>query len=114
MTLQHIVLFAFPEELDEAQAREMRDQIEAWPRMIGGIDALRFGSDLTGARTRGHQYLLYLEFQDVATLQAYQRHPVHQRFLAWVLEHDCTPLAFDYHLTEQTVIVPPPASAGRT
>lgn len=109
MTLQHIVLFAFAQDLDEVQAREMRDQIEAWPREIGGIDALRFGSDLTGARTRGHQYLLYMEFGGLAELHAYQQHPVHQRFLAWVLDHDCTPLAFDYHLTAHTVILPPDA-----
>jgi hypothetical protein len=109
MTLQHIVLFAFAQNLDDEQALEMRGQIEAWPSEIGGIDALRFGSDLTGARTRGHQYLLYMEFAGLAELQAYQQHPVHQRFLAWVLDHDCTPLAFDYHLTAQTVILPPGA-----
>jgi hypothetical protein len=109
MTLQHVVLFAYPQDLDEADAAQMRGQIEAWPEAIGGIDVLRFGTDLTGARTRGHQYLLYMEFADQEALRAYQKHPVHQRFLAWITERDCTPLAFDYELTPQTVFLPAPA-----
>ena len=108
MTLQHIVLFAFAEELDHADAAEMRSQIEAWPDEIGGFGAIRFGRDVTGARTRGHQYLLYTEFRDVPALAAYQQHPVHQHFLKWVLDHGCTPLAFDFELNQDTVIWPRP------
>jgi hypothetical protein len=105
MTLQHIVLFSYPDELSTEDAAEMRRQIEAWPGVIPGIKALRFGRDLTGERTRGYQYLLYTEFDDEDTLRAYQGHAVHQQFLRWVLDHDCTPLAFDFHLTDQTVFV---------
>jgi hypothetical protein len=103
--LQHVVLFSFPTDLDAGDAAEMRRQIESWPGVIPGIRALRFGSDLTGERTRGYQYLLFMEFDDQDTLRAYQGHPVHQQFLRWVLDHSCTPLAFDYHLTDQTVLV---------
>lgn len=110
MTLQHIVLFSFPQELSDDDAAEMRRHIEAWPGAIPGFRALRFGRDLTGARTRGHQYLLYTEFDDEESLVAYQQHPVHQQFLRWVLSHDCTPLAFDYHLDGRTVISLDPAS----
>lgn len=115
MTLQHIVAFKFPHDLDEADAAEMRAHVESWPQLIGGIDVIRFGADLTGERTRGHQYLLYTEFADDVALKAYQQHPVHQRFLAWVLERDCVPLAFDYHLTRDTVIWPElPAAQSQT
>jgi len=31
---------------------------------------------------------------------------VHQQFLAWIVERDCTPLAFDYYLDGQTVLMP--------
>lgn len=106
MTLQHIVLFAFAADLDDEDAAEMRAQIEAWPDRIGGIDTIRFGHDITGARTRGHQYLLYTEFQDASALVAYQEHPVHQGFLKWVLDHGCTPLAFDFELNQDTVVWP--------
>ena len=103
MTLQHIVLFSYPDELSPEDAADMRNQILVWPGVIPDIRELRFGRDITGARTRGHQYLLYMTFDDGDALAAYQQHPVHQKFLAWVLEHDCTPLAFDYHLTDETV-----------
>jgi heme-degrading monooxygenase HmoA len=104
VTIQHIVLFSYPQELSTADAAEMRRQVEAWPGVIPGFRALRFGRDLTDARTRGYQYLLYTEFDDEDALVTYQQHPVHQEFLAWVLDHDCTPLAFDYHLDESTVV----------
>jgi hypothetical protein len=37
-------------------------------------------------------------------MERYRAHPVHQRFLAWLNERDCTPLAFDYYLDEGTVL----------
>ena len=106
MTLQHIVLFSFPRELTEDEAAQMRAMVASWPSEIGLMTKCRFGTDLTGARTRGYGYLLYTEFPDVATMEAYRAHPVHQRFLDWLIEHDCTPLAFDYHLDSGTVLMP--------
>lgn len=104
MSLQHVVLFSFPDELSPEDLAEMRRQITTWPAEIGGMTAVRFGSALWTERTRGYQYLLYMEFPDPERLRAYQAHPVHQHFLAWVTERSCTPLAFDYHLDAATVI----------
>jgi hypothetical protein len=106
MTLQHVVLFSFPDEPTPEIAAEMRGYITGWPGVIPGIQALRFGTDLTNARTRGYQFLLYMEFADEDDLRTYQQHPVHQQFLAWVIENNITPLAFDYHLTAETVFLP--------
>jgi len=106
MTLQHIVLFSFPKELSEPDAADMRAQVAAWPDAIGGMTRLRFGSDLTGARTNGYSRLLYMEFAGTEALTAYQRHPVHQAFHAWLMERNCTPLAFDYVLDTDTVLIP--------
>ena len=105
MTLQHIVLFSFPRELSAEEAAQMRAMVASWPAEIGLMTKCRFGTDLTGARTRGYTQLLYTEFADAETLGRYQAHPVHQRFLSWVMERDCTPLAFDYHLDEDTVLM---------
>jgi hypothetical protein len=106
MSLQHVVLFSFPEELSERDAAEMRSQVAAWPEGIGGISRLRFGSDLTGARSNGYCRLLFMEFAGTEELLAYQRHPVHQAFHRWVVERNCTPLAFDYVLDSSTVLIP--------
>ena len=106
MTLQHIVLFSFPADPTPRQAEEIRSSVAGWPGVIPGIRALRFGPDLTNARTRGYQFLLYMEFDSEDDLRTYQAHPVHQQFLAWVIDNDITPLAFDYHLTGETMFLP--------
>lgn len=105
MSVQHIVLFSFPEELSAGDAADMRAMVASWPTEIGLMTKCRFGTDLTGARTRGYPYLLYTEFPDVSALETYRAHPLHQQFLAWLTERDCTPLAFDYHLDGQTVLM---------
>jgi hypothetical protein len=106
MTLQHIVLFSFPDELSEADAADMRGQVAAWPDAIGGMTRLRFGTDLIGARTNSYSRLLYMEFAGTDELKAYQQHPVHQAFHRWLTERQCTPLAFDYFLDTDTVLMP--------
>jgi hypothetical protein len=105
MTLQHIVLFSFPRELSEDEAEQMRAMVASWPGEIGLMTKCRFGTDLTGARTRGYNYLLYTEFPDFATMNEYRAHPVHLRFLDWLVKRDCTPLAFDYLLDDHTVLM---------
>ncbi len=110
MPLQHVVLFSFPEEMSEPDYAEMRRQVASWPEAIGGMSGLRFGADLTGARTRGYSRLLYMEFAGAEELKRYQQHPVHQAFNRWVMDRNCTPLAFDYFLDQDTVLLPPQKS----
>jgi hypothetical protein len=112
VSLQHIVLFSFPTDLGPEDDAEMRRHVEAWPTAIGGMTAVRLGRSINEERTRGYQYLLYTEFPDVDALVTYQKHPVHQEFLRWVMDRDCTPLAFDYPLDETTVVLGAPV-AGR-
>jgi hypothetical protein len=106
VTVQHIVLFSFPHELSAEDAALMRSMVASWPEKIGLMTRCRLGTDLTRARTRGYSYLLYTEFPDVAALNEYRAHPVHVAYLDWLAEHECTPLAFDYHLDGQTVLMP--------
>ncbi len=113
MTLQHIVLFSFPRPLSSEEAAAMRAMVASWPGEIGLMSKCRFGTDLTGARSRGYGYLLYTEFPDAETLRRYQDHPVHVRFRDWITERDCTPLAFDYHLDSGTVLMAEPDPAAR-
>jgi len=108
MTLQHIVLFSFPRALSDEEAARMREMVASWPEQIGLMSKCRLGTDLTGARTRGYSYLLYTEFPDVETMNANRAHPVHLEFMDWLAQRDCTPLAFDYLLDEQTVLMTEP------
>lgn len=106
MTLQHIVLFSFPTDLGDAEAAQMRSMVASWPAQIGLMTKCRLGTDLTGARTRGYGHLLYTEFPDVESMNAYRAHPVHVEFMEWLAARNCTPLAFDYLLDEQTMLMP--------
>jgi hypothetical protein len=106
VTLQHVVLFSFDPELSAADERSLLEQVRAWPETIGGIDAIRIGRSIDDARTRGYQYLLYMELADLDALRRYQQHEVHQKFQGWVLDLHCTPLAFDYYLNAETVVHP--------
>jgi hypothetical protein len=114
MTLQHIVLFSFPRDLSDADAARMREMVASWPAQIGLMTKCRLGTDMTGARTRGYGYLLYTEFPDVDSMNAYRAHPVHMTFMDWLAEHDCTPLAFDYLLDAQTMLMPEFAQTAST
>ncbi|MBV9381713.1 MAG: Dabb family protein [Streptosporangiaceae bacterium] len=105
MTLQHVVLFSFPAPLSAADEAQMREMVASWPAKIGLMSRCRFGNDLTGERTRGYGYLLYMEFPSFDVLRQYQGHPVHQDFLAWITARDCTALAFDYYLDSDTVLM---------
>lgn len=106
MTVQHAVLLGFDPELDHDAEEDMFGQVRSWPESIGGFGVLRIGRPILTTRTRGYHYLLFMELADEAALEAYQVHPVHQRFAAWVVEHGGTVLAFDYALDETTVVVP--------
>jgi Stress responsive A/B Barrel Domain len=105
MSLQHIVLFSFPRDLSEGEYAEMRAQVASWPAAIGGMTRLRFGSDLSGARTRGYSRLLCMEFDSTDELKRYQQHPVHRSFQDWLAQRQCTPLAFDYFIDGDTVLI---------
>jgi hypothetical protein len=100
--LQHVVLFRFPEPLDEADDRQFRDMVASWPDRIGTMSECRVGPDLTGKRNRGYQYLLSMVFPDTDVLAAYVAHPVHQEMVAFLDAHHCERLAFDYYLDETT------------
>jgi hypothetical protein len=105
MTMQHVVLFKFPRELTEAEEAQLRGMVASWPEKIGLMTKCRLGSDTTKARNRGYSQLLFTEFPDVTTMNTYQAHPVHQEFLTFVLSLGCEPLAFDYPLDADTVLM---------
>jgi hypothetical protein len=112
MSMQHIVLFSFPRDLSASEAAQMREMVASWPSQIGLMTRCRLGTDLTGARNRGYAYLLYTEFPDVDAMNAYRAHPVHVKFMNWLAELDCAPLAFDYVLDENTVLMTEPGGAA--
>jgi quinol monooxygenase YgiN len=100
--LQHVVLMKFEADLPAEDEQWARAEIASWPARIGGFRQLRFGRDLTGARNRGNQYLLFEEFDDHDSFQKYLAHPVHQEFQAWVGARNVDVTAFDYFIDGDT------------
>lgn len=94
--LQHVVLLRFPEPLSEAEDAHLRTTLNGFPDKIDSLIECRVGSDLTGERSQGWHYLLFTTFADQEGLQRYNDHPVHQEFVAFLNDHRCERIAFDY------------------
>ena len=78
--LTHVVTFTFAEAADRYEAQE---RLEALPPQIPAILSLTTGQDLLGDPGAAHLVLITTH-DDVAGLRAYQEHPVHEEFGAWV------------------------------
>ena len=78
--LTHVVQFRFtdPEDAVEAQTR-----LEALVGRIPELRSLTAGRDVVGDPAAAHLALVTTH-DDVAGLKAYQAHPVHQEFGAWL------------------------------
>jgi hypothetical protein len=78
--ITHIVIFKFadPSNRDEAKTR-----LEALPAQIPQIRSLMVGLDSLGTEV-SHDAVLITTHADVDELKAYQAHPVHQEFGAWL------------------------------
>ncbi|HVC39879.1 MAG TPA: Dabb family protein [Candidatus Dormibacteraeota bacterium] len=101
--IQHLVLFRLREEPQPEVEQEMRRQIARWVG-LPGLRMLRFGRD-TLERADGYQFGLLTEFSDPAAYAEYLIHPLHQSFLAWVLERPFDVIRFDYALTDQSSLL---------
>ncbi len=78
--IRHAVLMSF---LDPADAPLAKARLEALPPQIPELLTLEVGLDVVGSPASAH-LLLLTTHDSVETLKAYQAHPVHQEFGAWV------------------------------
>jgi hypothetical protein len=78
--ITHTVLISFTEPADVAEAKS---RLEALPPQIDAIRSLWVGLDVVRTES-SYDLVLVTTHDDVAGLVAYQGHPVHQEFLAWL------------------------------
>jgi hypothetical protein len=90
--ITHVVSFTFTDAEDrhEAQAR-----LEALPPYIEAIRSLTTGLDAVGDPGAAHLVLITTH-DDLVGLRAYQDHPVHQDFAAWVVPKIAAKTVVDY------------------
>lgn len=83
----------------------MRARLAAWPEKIGGIQRLRLGADLT-RRGLGDTHSCSTGRSRVSMSPTHMYVTRRTRsFNTWVMERDCTPLAFDYFIDESTALL---------
>lgn len=78
--LTHVVLFCFP---DLQVAAEARDRFESMKGRIPALLDIEVGVDIVRSE-RSFDLALITRHTDLAGMEAYQVHPVHQEMLAWV------------------------------
>ncbi len=78
--LTHVVSFTF---VDAADRLEARSRLDALPARIEAIRSLTTGLDVLGDPGAAHLVLITTHDDD-AGLRAYQQHPVHAEFGAWL------------------------------
>lgn len=90
--LTHVVLFCFPDLSVAAECRDrmlsMKGQIPALIDIEVGVDIVRSG--------RSYDLALITRHTDLAGMEAYQVHPVHQELLAWVKPRVTKVVAVDF------------------
>lgn len=69
--------------LDPADAPETQARLEALQPQIPELLTLDVGLDVVGSPASAH-LLLLTTHDSIDALKAYQAHPVHQQFSAWV------------------------------
>jgi hypothetical protein len=90
--ITHVVSFTFTDAEDrhEAQAR-----LEALPPYIEAIRSLTTGLDAVGDPGAAHLVLITTH-DDLVGLRAYQDHPVHEDFAAWVVPRIAAKTVVDF------------------
>ena len=78
--LTHVVSFTF---VDRADREECRDRLEALVEQIDALLTLTVGLDVVGD-SGAADLVLISTHDDIDDLRAYQQHPAHQEFGAWL------------------------------
>jgi len=85
MTVRHIVLFRFRDEVTPEQVEAIEDGLAALPGLIPEIRSYRYGRDL-GLNPANPGFGLVAEFDTTGDFATYRDHPDHRAFIARCIE----------------------------
>ena len=99
MTIEHIVLLKFKEQLTEEKQQEVVARFKDIQYEIPGIISMSAGIDFSG-RSKGFSIGAVIRFEDEAALKVYGPHEAHQGFIKFIKEngHEDT-LVVDFPLS---------------
>ncbi len=81
MTIRHVVLFRWNDDVTDEQLVAMSAALDELPRAISEIVVYRHGRDL-GIGPTNFQYAITADFASAHDFTLYRDHPEHQRFIA--------------------------------
>jgi hypothetical protein len=79
--VHHLVWFKLKDGITDAEKTQLRAGLEGMISQIPQIIELSCGEDFSG-RSRGYAWGLYVKFASREDGQIYDKHPVHQEFIA--------------------------------
>lgn len=96
--IEHIVLFRSNSDCSAATREQIILAARSLKAEIPEILALTAGENWS-ERSEGYEFALVIRFQDKDSLEVYQKHPHHQKFVQeWVKPHVEKVLAVDYFI----------------
>ena len=93
--LRHVVFFKFNKRVGEGEIADLEESLTALPSAIPEILSYEFGRDVVRSE-RSYDFALVSSFNDLESMQSYQKHPEHQVVLKKVNELCESFLAVDY------------------
>lgn len=80
MTLRHIVLMRFPDDLDKEWVARMHRAVDEMAKAIPEVLASTGGHDVSTNPENWHYAIIY-DFADAAAYERYRVHPAHKQFI---------------------------------
>ena len=90
--LTHVVCFKFTDPEDATEAARRLSSMEGRVPTLQGIEV---GLDITRS-ARSYDLALITRHADMAGMQSYQVHPVHQEVVSWIKSRGPTSVAVDF------------------
>jgi hypothetical protein len=107
VSVVHVVLFQPRSDLTDTQRNDIRESLTAAAKEIPGIVSFRVGRRLKHGLPGYEQFMatdyqiaLWIEFNDVAGLQDYLRHPAHHALGHHFVASGQAALAYDYDVVD--------------
>ncbi|HEY5652942.1 MAG TPA: Dabb family protein [Pontiella sp.] len=95
--IKHIVMWAFKDEVVEADKLEMKRQLEALKGVVPSLLNIEVGLDIVGSDA-SRDMVLYSEFSSLDDLRAYAVHPEHLKVVEFVKPLVCERHVVDYEV----------------
>lgn len=80
----HVFAFQWKSGITDAQKEKARKDILAFQGVIPGLLQTHVGPNIS-PRGKGYTFGGIMQFKDVASLNAYVKHPAHQALLVWLV-----------------------------